>query len=391
MNAVFDPIRNIQNLFDWFLANREGLLIGGLVAAAIVALMLVLRLVGERIVERHPDCRDWIGIIGSVLAKTGILFMIAAALEIVTSYASPAEQVSHLVHVVFVIVAAIQIAVWARELVMGAVRSRVGEEPGESTLGNAISIIRVLVSFAAFAIAVIAILDNLGVNVTTLVAGLGIGGIAIGLAAQGIFSDLFAALSIVFDRPFRRGDTVRYGTTTGTVEQIGLKTTRIRAQGGEQVVMSNKNLLDQEIHNLATARARRTWLPFGVVYQTEPEVLERMPEIIEAAIKPIKSCRMVRCCITGFGDSAIDFDLVYDDRSIEFDALAKHRSAICLGIIKVFAEQGIDFAYPTQTTFTSAPDGTMIMPYADVQRVVSIEKRTAKGPAKGAAKVRAKS
>ncbi|MEO6198459.1 MAG: mechanosensitive ion channel domain-containing protein [Sphingomicrobium sp.] len=382
MNAAFDPLRSTENLFDWFFANRDGLLIGALVAVVIVAGMLVLRLIGERIVERHPDCRNWIGIIGSVLAKTGIIFMVAAALEIVTAYAAPPKQVAHLVHVVFIIVAAIQIAVWARELVIGAIRSRVGEDPGESTLGNAMSIIRVLVSFAAFAIAAIAILDNLGVNVTTLVAGLGIGGIAIGLAAQGIFSDLFAALSIVFDRPFRRGDTVRYGTTTGTVEQIGLKTTRIRAQGGEQVVMSNKNLLDQEIHNLATARARRTWLPFGVVYQTKPEVLERMPEIIEAAIKPIKSCRMVRCCITGFGDSAITFDLVYDDRSIDFDALAKHRSAICLGIIKAFAEQGINFAYPTQTTFTSAPDGTMIMPYPTVQPVVAVAKGTAKAPPK---------
>lgn len=379
MNPKIDPLRISDNLFDWFFANREGLLAGALVAAVIVALMLILRLIGERIVERHPDCRDWIGIIGSVLAKTGILFMIAAALEIVTAYAAPPRQIAHLVHILFVIVAAIQIAVWARELVMGAVRSRVGEDPGESTLGNAMSIIRVLVSFAAFAIAAIAILDNLGVNVTTLVAGLGIGGIAIGLAAQGIFSDLFAALSIVFDRPFRRGDTVRYGTTTGTVEQIGLKTTRIRAQGGEQVVMSNKNLLDQEIHNLATARARRMWLPFGVIYQTPPALLERMPDIVEQAIKPIKSCRMVRCCITGLGDSAITFDLVYDDRSTDFDTLAKHRSDICLGIIKLFAENGVEFAYPTQTTFTSAPDGTMIMPYATVQPVVAAKTAKAKG------------
>src|SRR6476646_4777790 len=106
---------------------------------------------------------------------------------------------------------------------------RVGDNPGESTLGNATSIIRVLVSVALFALAIVVILDNLGVNVTALVAGLGIGGIAIGLAAQGIFSDLFAALSIVFDRPFRRGDIIRFGTTTGTVERIGLKTTRIRA------------------------------------------------------------------------------------------------------------------------------------------------------------------
>ncbi len=124
-----------------------------------------------------------------------------------------------------------------------------------------------LVSVALFALAIVVILDNLGVNVTALVAGLGIGGIAIGLAAQGIFSDLFAALAILFDKPFRRGDIVRYGTTTGTVEKIGLKTTRLRGVGGEQVIMANTKLLEQEVHNVTDARVRRTWLTFGLTYQ----------------------------------------------------------------------------------------------------------------------------
>jgi small-conductance mechanosensitive channel len=117
------------------------------------------------------------------------------------------------------------------------------------------AIIRVLVSVALFAIAGILILDNLGVNVTALVAGLGIGGIAIGLAAQGIFSDLFAALAILFDKPFKKGDTIRYDQSTGTVERIGLKTTRLRSLTGEQLIMANTKLLEREIHNLAAAKA----------------------------------------------------------------------------------------------------------------------------------------
>ena len=116
------------------------------------------------------------------------------------------------------------------------------------------AIIRVLVSVALFAIAGILILDNLGVNVTALVAGLGIGGIAIGLAAQGIFSDLFAALSILFDKPFKKGDTIRYDNSTGTVERIGLKTTRLRSLTGEQLIMANTKLLEREIHNLAAGQ-----------------------------------------------------------------------------------------------------------------------------------------
>ena len=133
---------------------------------------------------------------------------------------------------------------------------RVAIEAGSGTLANAMAIIRVLVSVALFAIAIILILDNLGVNVTALVAGLGIGGIAIGLAAQGIFSDLFAALSILFDKPFKKGDTIRYDQSTGTVERIGLKTTRLRSLTGEQLIMANTKLLEREIHNLAAAPRR---------------------------------------------------------------------------------------------------------------------------------------
>ena len=143
---------------------------------------------------------------------------------------------------------------------------RVAEENGAGALGNAMAIIRVLVSVALFAIAGILILDNLGVNVTALVAGLGIGGIAIGLAAQGIFSDLFAALSILFDKPFKKGDTIRYDQSTGTVERIGLKTTRLRSLTGEQLIMANTKLLEREIHNLAAGASRggsRCYLAVG--------------------------------------------------------------------------------------------------------------------------------
>ena len=239
-----------------------------------------------------------------------------------------------------------------------------GDGTTESALGSATSIIRVLVSVALFALAIVVILDNLGVNVTALVAGLGIGGIAIGLAAQGIFSDLFAALAILFDKPFRRGDIVRYGTTTGTVERIGLKTTRLRGVGGEQVIMANTKLLEQEVHNVTDARIRRTWLPFGLTYQTPPEAIENLAETLAEAVESIKGCKVVRSGATALGPSSIECELVYDDRGRDPDALARHKSAIIINIKRVFEREGIAFAYPTQTTFTAAPDGTMVMPYA---------------------------
>jgi small-conductance mechanosensitive channel len=366
LNVAAAP-RDLESVFDWTLANLDRLAVGALIAAAIVGVMLVLRWIGQRIVAGDPENFRWKGIIGRAMARTGIFFMVAAAIDIVCSYAAVPPKLARLADILFIIASALQAAIWAREIIIGVIRHRVGDDPGASTLGNAMSIIRVLVSVALFAIAIIVILDNLGVNVTALVAGLGIGGIAIGLAAQGIFSDLFAALAIVFDRPFRRGDTIRYGGipgTTGTVERIGLKTTRLRSVTGQQVIMANTKLLEQEVQNLAEARVRRIFLPFSLTYQTPAETIERLAEIVDEAIKPLKTCKLVRCVATQFGPSSIDCELVYDDRTIDQDALARHKSVVIVNVLRILAREGIAFAYPTQTTFTAAPDGKLVMPWA---------------------------
>jgi small-conductance mechanosensitive channel len=276
----------------------------------------------------------------------------------------PPPKIAHPLDIAFVIVAAIQGAIWARELIMGIVTREAGDEVGETALDNARSVIRVLVSVALFAIAIIVILDNLGVNVTALVAGLGIGGIAIGLAAQGIFSDLFAALAILLDKPFRRGETIRYDDSVGTVEKIGLKTTRLRSLTGEGLVMSNKNLLDREIHNFAEGHSRRTTFVFNIIYQTPPELLEQIPEIVAGVVKTRSGCHFVRCAITNLAASSIDYEMVFESATVDADMVGADRTAIVVELVRAFALHGIEFAYPTQTTFTAAPDGTMIMPYA---------------------------
>ncbi len=351
------------DMIGWMINHADSLAVGALVAAGIVGVMLVMRWIGHRLLA-VPEARGWREVIGRVLSRTTILFMAAAAVDIVTSYAPVPPKIARLSDILLVIASALQTAIWAREIILGVITSRVDDDDGGSTLGNAMALIRVLVSVALFAIAVVVILDNLGVNVTALVAGLGVGGIAIGLAAQGIFSDLFAALSIVFDRPFRRGDTVRYGATTGTVERIGLKTTRIRAIGGEQVIMANTKLLEQEVSNLANAKMRRVTITFGLVYQTPPDTLAGLSDLLDEVVKPVKGCRMVRCVVTAFGTSSIDCELVYDHRTNDPDTLARTRSTIIIGIAQTLASQKIQLAYPTQTTFTAAPDGTLVMPWA---------------------------
>jgi small-conductance mechanosensitive channel len=365
MTPNIDPIRPTESVLSWLIANREGVLVGAIVAAAIVGIMLLARMMGQRMVARETEAEHlgWRSVAGRVLSKTTIFFMVMAAIDIVATYAQPPGRAQHLIDIGFTIAFALQGAIWARELILALIARRVGDGTTETALSSATAIIRVLVSVVLFALAIVVILDNLGVNVTALVAGLGIGGIAIGLAAQGIFSDLFAALAILFDKPFRRGDIVRYGNTTGRVERIGLKTTRLRSLGGEQVIMANTKLLEQEVQNLTDARFRRIWLSFGLVYQTKAETIERLPDIIVEAIEPLNGCKLVRCCASGFGASSIDCELVYDDRARDNDTLAKHKSAIITGIMRIFDREGIEFAYPTQVAFTAAPDGKLVMPY----------------------------
>ena len=362
--AIVTGRESIQSILDWFAANSNVLPIGLAVAAGIVLFMLGLRWLGAWLSAADPDCHHWRGVIGRVLHRTTIFFMVAAALDMVANYAAVPMRVERLLDILFTIGFAFQGAIWARELILGVVSRKAGEDPAETAIGNALAVIRVLVSITLFALAIIVILDNLGVNVTALVAGLGIGGIAIGLAAQGIFSDLFAALSILFDKPFRRGDIIQFDQTTGTIERIGLKTTRLRSVSGEQVVMANTKLLEREIRNFAGGRSRRSSLPFGLVYQTPPERLEKVMSLAKAAVESRKGCTFVRCAILGFGPSSIDFELLFDSRTTDVNKLAADRTAVALAVMRSFAEHGIQFAYPTQTTFTAAPDGTYVMPYA---------------------------
>ena len=329
--------------------------------------MLVARLIGHRMVGRENETAHfgWRMVVGRVLSRTTLFFMVMTAIDVVSTYAQPPERAQHLVDIGFTIAFALQGAIWARELILALIARRVGDGTTESALGSAAAVIRVLISVALFALAIIVILDNLGVNVTALVAGLGIGGIAIGLAAQGIFSDLFAALAILIDKPFRRGDTIRFDDTTGRVERIGLKTTRLRSLGGEQIVMANTELLEREIHNLDDGRLRRITIPFGLRYETPPEKLSRIEEMAAEAVQSVKGCKLLRCTLTAFGPSSLDYQLVLELKSIDPDKIARDRQDVMLALIDRFAAEEIAFAYPVQIAYTAAPDGKFVMPYAD--------------------------
>lgn len=367
-------LSNMALTFDqaitWLTNHSLQILIGGIGGILIVLVLIAARKIGTNLC-RTQGASHWRVTIGRILTRTSTFFIITLAAELVARYTEAPPTLRQAVHFFFVIATVLQAAVWVRELILSLVEHRAGPEADHSSLGSAIGIIRLLVSIALFAVALIVILDNLGVNVTGLVAGLGIGGIAIGLAAQGIFADLFAALSILFDKPFRRGDTIKWDTTTGTVETIGLKSTRIRSLTGEEVIVSNTNLLGKELHNMARLDRRRVIQKIGVIYQTPPEVCARIPSIVEEIVGSLDKCTMVRCGMTGFGDSSLDFEIQFDVSSDVYKVVFDTQSRFCIALLKRFNEDGIEFAYPTQTTFTADPDGTMIMPYPEAVRLAN--------------------
>jgi small-conductance mechanosensitive channel len=344
------------------------------VAVAIVALLYAIRALTYRACKKLGPTHPFASVFLDVARKTRLWFLVALALELVQSFLHPPQDVARTIGVLFTIAAALQVAIWARRLVLGMIALRVGDEESDQRgLASAMGIIKLLLSLTVFTIAGIVILDNIGVNVTGLVAGLGIGGIAIGLAAQGIFSDLFAALSIIFDKPFRVGDVINYqgkeGPITGTVKTIGLKSTRILALTGELRIIGNTQLLAQEVTNFTGRQMFRFALPIGVIYQTDPAKLATIPDLLKGVVES-SGHRYVNAWLVRFGPSSIDYDFLFEVDQEDSALANKALESVALGVLKTFAEQGIEFAYPTQTTFTAAPDGKMIMPYPQVMPVV---------------------
>ncbi|MBR0553791.1 mechanosensitive ion channel family protein [Stakelama marina] len=361
--AGFD--QQAQYLFHssaaWVQTHWLQILIAVAIGAVIYLILRGLRGWGAKLARRNTDTTGWTTIIGKAIGKTTNFFMLMTAIKLVVGYSYAPTVVQTTVTFLFTVAAVFQAAIWAREVILGFIvhRTEAGEH-GE-TLGSAMSIIRLLVSFALFAIALIVVLDNLNVDVTGLVAGLGVGGIAIGLAAQGIFADLFAALSIIFDRPFRKGDSISYDTTFGSIEQIGLKSTRIRSFDGEERIISNRNLLDKEIINNTHRVHRRGSFAVGVIYQTPPEVCAKIPDMLKEIVER-HDCTFVRCGFTGFGASSLDFEVIFDSDGPDYAQFYERRTAIGIDILKKFNDDGIDIAYPTQMTFAAGPDGKPVDP-----------------------------
>jgi small-conductance mechanosensitive channel len=239
-----------------------------------------------------------------------------------------------------------QVALWVAGIADFWLRRyrRTRVEPESQTLAHVFGLV---IATTVWSVAVLVALENLGFSVTTVVAGLGIGGVAVALALQNILGDLFASLSIIIDKPFVVGDSIMVDRHAGTVEQIGMKTTRLRAVGGEELILGNGDLLKSRVHNFKRMTHRRALLRVGVAWQTPPDTLERIPLLIRSSIEKQQRVKFERAHFVAFAAGAHEFEAVYYVESPEQAALLDAQQAVNLDLMRTFEREGVVLGAPS--------------------------------------------
>ena len=294
----------------------------------------------------------------SVVTHTGAWFHVIVALYVGSRLLAPGRWTETLLPHITTIGLVLQLGLWATAaLTTFLTLRRARQLAADPSTVAAMDFVGFLLRLVVWAAVLLLLLDNLGVNVTTLIAGLGVGGIAVALAAQNVLGDLFASLSIVLDKPFVVGDFIAVADFMGSVENVGLKTTRLRSLSGEQVVFSNTDLLNSRIRNYGRMFERRVVSSFGVTYQTPAAKLRRIPEIIREIVQGQAKVRFDRAHFQKLGDSALSFEFVYYVLTPDYNHYMDVQQNINLALLEQLAAEGVEFAYPTQTVFVSGTTG----------------------------------
>tara|TARA_B100002051_G_scaffold274234_1_gene314883 strand:+ start:6656 stop:7768 length:1113 start_codon:yes stop_codon:yes gene_type:complete len=296
-----------------------------------------------------------IGIVSSVRAWVYTLVSLYAALQVFEF----GELTTKIITGIFLFAVVWQLIEMASSLIRFLARNFLEkDEDGDGQIdpnsATASHLVTLMSKIVLWALGSLFVLSNLGIEVTSLIAGLGIGGVAIAFALQGVLSDLFASFSLYFDKPFRIGDFIVIGSDSGTVERIGIKTTRIRTLQGEELVVSNNELTTARVQNFKKMDERRIVTQFGITYETAQEKVHVIPKMVENIFADLDGGRFDRAHFTSFGDSALIFEVVYHVESSDYTEYLNIQQAFNFDLMKRFAEEGIEFAYPTQTIYTKS-------------------------------------
>lgn len=339
---------------DWLVAAATTL---GLLLIFWIIRFVFFRFLAAKAAEDDDRIRT---LVGKIIRKTSIiLFAIFAIFIGALTIVDITEAHFKWVQPSAIAIVLIQLAIWGNVLigfwVLRVKKRHIETDAARVTTVQAMAFVARLLLFALIFLMA---LQNFGVNITTLVASLGVGGIAVALAVQNILGDLFASLSISLDKPFVIGDFIIVDSFLGSVEKIGLKTTRIRSLSGEQLIFSNNDLLSSRIRNYKRMFERRIVFAFGVIYQTKSEDLERIPAMVREIIESIDQTRFDRAHFKAFGAYSLDFEVVYYVLAPDYNLYMDIQQKINLTLFKRFEQEGIEFAYPTQLVYVDKTDGS---------------------------------
>jgi len=291
-------------------------------------------------------------IIGLITRHVGPILYILIAFYLSAGSLTFPEKVSGFIHSLVIIIVTLKVVQILQSLLVFLLRQWTTKQQAESPMTAAmVKNMTIVIRGGVWAAAMLFILDNIGIDITAFVAGLGIGGIAVALAAQAILGDTFSSFAIFMDKPFEVGDFIIVGDFLGTVEHIGFKTTRIRSLGGEQLIFSNSDLTNSRVRNYKRMQERRVLFKLGVIYQTPYEKVKAIPGIIQAVIKEHKQTRFDRAHFQSYGDFALIFEIVYYVLSPDYNTYMDVQQFINLRIHEEFQKAGLEFAYPTQQLY----------------------------------------
>lgn len=327
------------------------------VALGALLLALIIKLILSSVSKKlHPITLKtrtiWDTVILELFDHIKIFVLFFWIFFVLSKSLDQSEFVQKALGYLFVILTAYQVSVWGFHLLKNwyadVLEKKMQKDPSTS---GALGLLYRFMQAAFILLVILIALSNLNINVGALLAGLGVGGIAVALAAQNVLGDLLASLSIVLDKPFCVGDLILTGTHYGTVEQIGIKTTRLRSVFGEEIIISNRNLLDSRVQNYKRMQERRSVQKISVLYSTPPEIIESIPAWIKSIVDDQQNTRFERCHLKTFGESALEFELMFYVLDPTYPVFMTAQQKVLLEILKKFNAEGVQFAFPTRTVF----------------------------------------
>jgi small-conductance mechanosensitive channel len=295
-------------------------------------------------------------IVIGTLGATGWLFALAAALYAGTRVLPLSEQAESYVSHILMIAVLVQAAIWANHVIAVLLQHRARRGLGaDAQQATTFAVLGFIARLGVWSLLVLMVLANLGFDITALVASLGIGGVAVALAVQNILGDLFSSLSIALDKPFEIGDFIVVDQSQGTVEYVGLKSTRLRSISGEQIILSNTDLLRSRIHNYKRMRERRVEFTIRLVYDTPISLVERVPGILREIVEAQAHTRFDRAHFKNYADFGLVFEVAYHVLDADMHAYMDIQQAINLAIAKRFEAEGLQFAFPARAMYAKKP------------------------------------